>query len=269
MTDKGKIVAFDVETTGISKTSRIVEIAAIRFDAKYIYDEFETLVDPLMPIPYGAWRIHRIDDYMIEGKPTAGEALTSFLDFIAADDILVAHYAEFDVSIIAAELKRHGLPEPKNPVFDSCRLARRFLQFPNYKLDTLRDSLGPWGADRHRAYGDCLAAIEVVRACMEVIGSHALRMADLLHLGVIVRGFNYFDHLGNDMPDDKHCLLESFRKRQPVAIEFAAADQSECRTEVIPETFYWFRDDLYMEAVTEDGATVLSLRIGDIRLTGN
>lgn len=38
--------AVDVETTGLYRNSRLVEIGAIKFDCKVRNEEFHTLVDP-------------------------------------------------------------------------------------------------------------------------------------------------------------------------------------------------------------------------------
>lgn len=267
--DESKFVAFDVETTGISKTSRIVEIAAVRFDMHAEYESFQALVNPGTPIPYPAQRIHGISDDMVRGCPHAKEVLNEFNDFIEDDDLLIAHYAEFDVGIIANELRRFDMPHPRNLVFDSCRLARKFLDFPNYKLDTLRSQLGPHGTDRHRALGDCLAVIEVIRATVAASGRDSIGIRHLMEWGASVKRFDYFQYLSDDMPTDKAPLLDAFREKYPVTITYQDAELGPAETDVIIETFYWYKDDLYMEAFSTITKESLALKVDEMQLMSN
>ena len=58
-----RVLAFDLETTGISTNSdRIVQLALIGVDADEQPIHFETLVNPRIPIPYGATNVHGIYD---------------------------------------------------------------------------------------------------------------------------------------------------------------------------------------------------------------
>src|SRR5450830_1194991 len=65
--------AVDLETTGLSSFSRIVEVGAVRFKVGKEGEHFQTLVDPGCAIPPGAMRVHGITDEMVAGSPQARE----------------------------------------------------------------------------------------------------------------------------------------------------------------------------------------------------
>jgi DNA polymerase III alpha subunit (gram-positive type) len=55
---------------------------------------------------------------------------------------MIAHNAPFDVGFISYAMEQRHLPPPPHPVLDTWPLARRRLQLPNYKLETIGRSLG-------------------------------------------------------------------------------------------------------------------------------
>jgi DNA polymerase III alpha subunit (gram-positive type) len=89
-----EFVAFDLETTGLFPvTCRIVEFGAMRFrlDGQQL-DCLEQLVDPKCLIPRAVTWIHGINDAMVRGKPTVGEIMPKFLEFLGGPEtILLAH----------------------------------------------------------------------------------------------------------------------------------------------------------------------------------
>ncbi len=64
-----RVLAFDLETTGISTNNdRIVQLALIGVDIDEQPIHFETLVNPRMPIPYGAPNVHCIHASDVRGE---------------------------------------------------------------------------------------------------------------------------------------------------------------------------------------------------------
>ncbi len=158
--------AFDVETTGLSAFSRLVEIGAVRFRLGGEAEEFSTLVDPGQPIPEEATLVHGIDDDAVAGAPDASKAITEFLNF-SEGCLLVAHNASFDVGIISIEAARAGLGLPDKPVLDSISMARSFLPpQPDYSLATLAAFLGLDVSEMHRSLPDARATRAVVEATL-------------------------------------------------------------------------------------------------------
>src|SRR5512136_1568323 len=88
------IVVVDTETTGQRPgIDRVVQFAAVRFEHGKVTAEFETLVDPGIPIPAEATAIHGITDEMVRDAPRAlpGDAIA-----ICRDAQLAAYNADFD-----------------------------------------------------------------------------------------------------------------------------------------------------------------------------
>lgn len=148
-------VAFDVETTGLSRTKdRIVEIAASRYCGGRIVASRAWLVNPGIPIPAEVQGVHGITDRMVAGQPAFGEVLPQFAAF-ASNAVLLAHNAPFDVGFVRAEARRCGLAPPTNAVLDSLKLSRRW--FPgraSYALRELAADLKIDTAPVHRAQRD-------------------------------------------------------------------------------------------------------------------
>jgi DNA polymerase III epsilon subunit family exonuclease len=119
-------VAFDVETTGLFPgVDRIVELGAVQFRGDFVIDTWTCLVDPGMPIPADASRVHGITDQQVKGKALLSEALPGFLSFLSRGTP-IAHNAEFDVGFIYTDLVAARLPAPDAPVLDiSPRLQTR------------------------------------------------------------------------------------------------------------------------------------------------
>lgn len=93
-------VIIDVETTGLDPESdKIVEIAAIRYRGKQHIDEWQSLVNPGIPIPASASAVHHITDKDVHDAPRLDDVWPSLQEFCTGR-ILVAHNAEFDSAFL-------------------------------------------------------------------------------------------------------------------------------------------------------------------------
>lgn len=153
--------AVDVETSGLSMTSRVVEVGAVKFSLSGECYEFQNLVNPCEPISRGATDIHGITDDMVANAPRFPDVLPALLNFMRGG-VFVAHNAPFDVRMIGNELARMRFVVPTHPVVCTVRLARLRIQgLPNYRLATLADHLGIDVTNLHNALPDAHAAREV------------------------------------------------------------------------------------------------------------
>lgn len=166
--------AFDLETTGLSPYSRVLEIGAVRFRPGGEPDTFSTLVRQGLPIQAGARAVHGIDESMLEDAPPPHEAVASFVDFCGTD-VLVAHNARFDVAMLSLELTVLDLPAPPNPVLDSLALSRRAFQAAvSHRLEHLVRHLEIEVGVMHRALPDAMAVRGVVEAVLARFYPHRL-----------------------------------------------------------------------------------------------
>ena len=150
-------VVFDLETTGTScEHDRVVEIAAIKVLDSQTVEEFSTLVNPGIPIPYWATDVHGITDDMVAGAPSFDIALKGFLEF-AGDMILVGHNIHsFDMQFIWRDSRKYFGKTIGNDYVDTLSLARLYLpQLHHHTLSDLADYYGIVADGTHRALFDC------------------------------------------------------------------------------------------------------------------
>jgi DNA polymerase-3 subunit epsilon len=176
-------VVVDLETTGGSPAScAITEIGAVKVRGGEVLGEFQTLVNPDMPIPAFISVLTGITDAAVAGSPRIGAALPAFLEF-AAGSTLVAHNAPFDVGFLKAASDQLGHEWPRFPVLDTARLARRVLdrdEAPNCKLSTLARLFHATTTPNHRALEDARATVDVLHGLFERVGCFGVTTIDEL-----------------------------------------------------------------------------------------
>ncbi|MEV7428762.1 DEDD exonuclease domain-containing protein [Nocardioides sp. NPDC092400] len=164
----------DLETTGGSAEggSMITEIGAVKVRGGEVLGEFQTLVDPRLPIPPFIAVLTGISNAMVADAPPIESALPAFLEF-AAGTVLVAHNAPFDIGFLRHFCEQQGRPWPGFEVLDTARLARRVItkdDAPNCKLSSLARAFGSTTTPNHRALSDARATVDVLHGLMERLG---------------------------------------------------------------------------------------------------
>ncbi len=164
----------DLETTGGSAgTDAITEIGAVRVRGGQVVGEFQTLVNPGMPIAPFVSVLTGITDTMVAPAPRIAAVLPAFLEF-ARGSVLVAHNAPFDVGFLKAAALAQELPWPGFAIVDTAVLARRVLtrdEVPNCKLSTLAAFVRATTTPDHRALHDARATVDVLHALIARVGS--------------------------------------------------------------------------------------------------
>lgn len=168
------LVGFDLETTGPDPEDARIVTAAIVFvdrDGELLTRQ-DWLVNPGVPIPDGATRVHGIttERAQADGMPAAeatDEIITILAMYLAQGWPVVAFNAAYDFTVLDREAHRHGLgelvartivdPHVLDKHVDPYRKGKRTLTATaeHYKV-TLDDA--------HEAYADALAAVHVTRA---------------------------------------------------------------------------------------------------------
>ena len=164
-------VAFDVETTGLSRKDRVIEIAAVKFRGTTEIAAASWLINPGIPIPKSAQRVHGITDSMVKGSPAFAEVFTNFLVF-ADDSILLAHNASYDARMINQEVARLDLTAPTNAVADTLRLSRIwFPEIESHSLKSVLTHLEMTQKEGHRALSDTRDVMRLFIAGTEKMGA--------------------------------------------------------------------------------------------------
>lgn len=95
-----RYIVVDTETTGFPEEGgKLVEIAAISRNSAGLLKEFQTYVNPGMPIPPVARAVHHISDADVAGAPSPGSAMEEMHIAMGAesgDVVWVAHNMSFD-----------------------------------------------------------------------------------------------------------------------------------------------------------------------------
>lgn len=165
----------DLETTGVSRQSdRIVEIAMILVDDDGNETEYRSLVNPQIPIPPGASKIHNIFDDDVKNAPTFGEILPEVKKWMEAANIFIAYNFNFDFGLLSEEFYRwtgKGLEEKDYIFYDPMKIFKHY--FPHKLAVAYEHYTGKALVDAHSALAD-------IKATKEVFEVQALRHTDLL-----------------------------------------------------------------------------------------
>lgn len=174
------LIGFDLETTGTDpREARIVTGAVIEVRAGQELGRREWLADPGVPIPQDAVAVHGITDEKAaaEGRPGAEVAdaiATVLVSYWQSGVPVVAYNAAFDLSLLAAELRRHGLPSLRDrlggaepgPVVDPYTIDRSVDRYRRGKrnLAAVCTEYGVVLESAHDASADALAAARLAHA---------------------------------------------------------------------------------------------------------
>ncbi len=162
----GEMVAFDIETTGLSpKTERITEIGAVKIRDGAIIDTFSTFANPGKPISAKIVELTGITDAMVADAPSEEEAVKAFLDF-CGDAPVIAHNANFDTSFIRAACQRMGRSYTPS-VIDTLTFCRAMvISKRQHSLDKMAKYFGIENPSHHRAVNDAQVCAQIWAALM-------------------------------------------------------------------------------------------------------
>jgi len=153
----------DTETTGLDiNEARIINVAAVKVQNFKIIDFYNSFINPEIAIPPESIKWHNITDEMVEDKPTVGEVLPDFLNFVGSS-IIVGHHINFDIKMINKEMTDCFGCQICNHWLDTMLLYSRAIikKDEHYSLDHLLDTYNVTCNGRHTALGDALATAEV------------------------------------------------------------------------------------------------------------
>jgi DNA polymerase-3 subunit epsilon len=155
---------FDTETTGLDPAAgdEIISIGALRIiNGRLLQREsFDQLIQPRGASSAGSIAIHGITHAMLNGQPPIETVLPQFYRF-AADTVLVAHNAAFDMKFLQMQEERTGTAFTQ-PVLDTLLLSQVIHpRQAEHTLEAIASRLGVAIIGRHTALGDAIVTGEV------------------------------------------------------------------------------------------------------------
>ncbi|MCT9093426.1 3'-5' exonuclease [Streptomyces sp. ASQP_92] len=177
------LIGFDLETTGTEpREARIVTAAIVEVRGADVVARHGWLADPGIRIPAQASAVHGIssEHAASKGRPAA-EVADEIAETLAAHwrrgVPVVAYNAAFDLTLLAAELRRHQLPSlsdrldgaPIGPVVDPYTIDRSVDRYRKGKrtLEAVCVEYGVVLESAHDAGADALAAAHLAVAIAE------------------------------------------------------------------------------------------------------
>lgn len=151
-------VAIDLETTGLNpKSSRILEIGAIKVIEGQIQEIYKTFVKPEMRIPMRVQELTGITNEMADKGKKSEDAVVELIDF-CEDYPLLGHNLLFDYSFVKKYATNLKLKFEKHGI-DTLKIARKALpHLESRSLEYLCEYYKIEHEEKHRAYCDAKAA---------------------------------------------------------------------------------------------------------------
>ena len=163
------IVFFDLETTSLdTKTTRIVEIAAIKIPLTGRRKTLEMRINPGIPIPPEVTKIHGISDEDVEECPLFEAVAEKIHAFFEGCDLGGFNILKFDISALCNNFQRVGLPLSLDgvSVVDACRIFH--MREPRDLSAAMAFYTPHFHVGAHSAIADTEASISVFLGQLEM-----------------------------------------------------------------------------------------------------
>jgi DNA polymerase III subunit epsilon len=151
------VVFVDIETTGGSyRNSRVLEVAAIRYENGEVVQEFSTLVNPESYIPASITTLTGITESDIIDAPRFEDIADELFEMLSGA-IFIAHNVRFDYSFLKNEFAYTGI-DLSVKLLCTVRLSRAlYSQYKGHSLAKLIERHDIPVMARHRALDDARA----------------------------------------------------------------------------------------------------------------
>lgn len=179
--------AIDFETANQHRASACA-VGLVRVRDGKIADEKAWLIQPPPGFAeFSHWnvRVHHITPDMVASAPPWRRVAGWITDF-AGDDLLVAHNAPFDASVLRQACSAVGLPVPRRNVLCTLDLARRACSLSSNRLPYVAAEFGVRLGNHHDALADARCAAEIAVAMAHRHGHDKLEQL-AQSLGVTLR----------------------------------------------------------------------------------
>lgn len=157
----------DIEATGLDTERDLIEIALITWEEDKVIDVYETLINPLRPIPEFISNLTSITNRDLKEAPKFYEVADA-IRMRLEGAVFVSHNTEFDLGLLTKKYQEMG-QELKVKSFCTLKVAQHEIPgLQNYNLDALCSFFGIKIEDRHRAIGDARATLSLFKELMQL-----------------------------------------------------------------------------------------------------
>ncbi|MRH41764.1 hypothetical protein GH741_03635 [Aquibacillus halophilus] len=154
------LVSIDFETANRYRSSPCA-IGIVVANKDGIIDEFYSLINPLMDFESNNIYVHGITETDVLDAPTFAELWPRIVPFLT-NNLVIAHNASFDMSVLRASLDRYNLPYPELEYLCSVMISKKVWPgMSSYKLNRLAEVKGI-EFSHHHALDDSRAVIELL-----------------------------------------------------------------------------------------------------------
>ncbi|MGB5133256.1 MAG: exonuclease domain-containing protein [Steroidobacteraceae bacterium] len=163
----GEVACVDLETTGGNALrDRVMEAGIVLMSGGRVVEEYSTLINPGVRIPYAIQQFTGITEAMVADAPSFVEVSDEILRRLEGR-LFVAHNARFDYGFLRGEFRRLGR-RFRAPVLCTVRLSRALTPGERgHNLDAVMARYGIACTARHRALGDAQVLAELLRIAGE------------------------------------------------------------------------------------------------------
>lgn len=162
------LAVFDIEATGINvRTDRIVEIAIVKLMPKGKRESFVFRVNPGIPIPPEATKIHGITDADVADLPRFAAIAKQLNEILEGCDLGGYNLIHFDIPVLIEEFLRANIKFDidNRRILDAQRIFHK--REPRDLTAALAFYCGEMHLDAHGAEADVLATIRVMEGEFE------------------------------------------------------------------------------------------------------
>lgn len=170
---------FDTETASLD--GGVCDIAIVTVDKDFnVLRQVESLIDPERRITFAAMGIHHITNEMVWESPTLAEFFEMHGNpFKRENPVVAGHNVKFDRRMVEGHL-----PEDVQSIC-TLKLARQlYPQADNHQLQTLRYTFGLEAGTSHRAMGDVITTLSLLRHIAAELNTDAIGLLERMPLPI-------------------------------------------------------------------------------------
>ena len=163
-------IAIDFETANPKRWSACQIGITKVVNNKIIFTECYT-IDPETEIDYINHKLHKIDQSEVAGKPNFKDTWENIKQYFQDAPIVIAHGADFDISVLYSCLNRYQIAPPKADYFCTYETLADLTSFDIYQLEHLMEQYGIQSDDDfHNAGNDSFYCAKLMQIMNDTYG---------------------------------------------------------------------------------------------------